>query len=418
MGSGRASGGDWESHRPWWGGDHGLWKRDPEEVLRRIGGGDFAETVFNEPLVSERSFDAEEALEAIKESRGYVFGFPDDVALRYTELLRSTAGINPLPASALVLAGLVKFVRKFGITDGRFVLVVTGGVFTLDEALILAEGRYKTSDGKTAHGLVRYSKRFRIVGVIDSTLAGLDAGGEVLDGRRRGGIPIYATLEEALSENPNAKWLIIGVATPGGKLPDDYKETVVEAIRNGLGVVNGLHHFLSDDPYLKHLARRYGVGIIDVRKIFYNTRIPFTGRINDVKAIKVAVLGTDAAIGKRTVAIMLHESFRRLGLRSVFIAMGQTGWMQGFKYAIVTDSIIDDFVSGAIEDVFYRAWVEERPDVIVTHGEGSLLHPAFPGGFDLMAAARPDFVVLQHAPPREKLSTTSRTFRFHRSRPT
>lgn len=269
----------------------------------------------------------------------------------------------------------------------------------MDEALILAEGRYKTSDGKTAHGLVRYSKRFRIVGVIDSTLAGLDAG-EVLDGRRRG-IPIYATLKEALSENPNAKWLIIGVATPGGKLPDDYKETVVEAIRNGLGVVNGLHHFLSDDPYLKHLARRYGVGIIDVRKIFYNTRIPFTGRINDVKAIKVAVLGTDAAIGKRTVAIMLHESFRRLGLRSVFIAMGQTGWMQGFKYAIVTDSIIDDFVSGAIEDVFYRAWVEERPDVIVTHGEGSLLHPAFPGGFDLMAAARPDFVVLQHAPARK-----------------
>lgn len=101
------------------------------EILRRFYGeseGDFAETVFNEPLVSERSFDAEEALEAIKESRGYVFGFPDDVALRYTELLRSTAGINPLPASALVLAGLVKFVRKFGITDGRFVLVVTGGV--------------------------------------------------------------------------------------------------------------------------------------------------------------------------------------------------------------------------------------------------------------------------------------------------
>ena len=269
----------------------------------------------------------------------------------------------------------------------------------MDEALILTEGRYLTSDGKTAHGLVRYSKRFKIVGLIDSTLAGLDAG-EVLDGRRRN-IPIYATLGEALSENTNVKWLIIVVATPGGKLPQSYREIIEEAIKNGLGIVNGLHEFLSDDPYFKHLARRYGVEIVDVRKIFYNMRIPFTGKIAEVKAIKVAVLGTDAAIGKRTVAIMLHEAFKELGLKSEFIAMGQTGWMQGFKYAIVTDSIIDDFVPGAIEDVFYRAWVEERPDVIVTHGEGSLLHPAFPGGFDLMAAARPDFIVLQHAPARK-----------------
>ena len=246
---------------------------------------------------------------------------------------------------------------------------------------------------------MRYSRRYDVAGLIDSTLAGKDAG-EVLDGVRRG-IPIYASLEEALHENPNAKWLIIGVATPGGKLPENYRKIVEDAIKNGLGVVNGLHEFLSDDPYFKHLARRYGVEIIDVRKIFYEMRIPFTGKIAEVKAIKVAVLGTDAAIGKRTVAIMLHEAFKELGLRSEFIAMGQTGWMQGFRYAIVTDSIIDDFVPGAIEDVFYRAWMEERPDVIVTHGEGSLLHPAFPGGFDLIAAARPDFIVLQHAPARK-----------------
>ncbi len=246
---------------------------------------------------------------------------------------------------------------------------------------------------------MRYSGRYKIVGLIDSTLAGKDAG-EVLDGIKRA-IPIYGTLEEALRENPDAKWLIIGVATPGGKLPQDYRRIIEEAIKNGLGIVNGLHEFLSDDPYFKHLARRYGVEIVDVRKIFYNMRIPFTGKITEVKAIKVAVLGTDAAIGKRTIAIMVHEAFRNLGLKSEFIAMGQTGWMQGFKYAIVTDSIIDDFVPGAIEDVFYRAWVEERPDVIVTHGEGSLLHPAFPGGFDLIAAARPDFIVLQHAPSRK-----------------
>ncbi len=246
---------------------------------------------------------------------------------------------------------------------------------------------------------MRYSGKYKIVGLIDSTLAGRDAG-EVLDGIKRN-IPIYGTIEEALRENPDAKWLIIGVATPGGILPPSYKKIVAKAIKAGLGVVNGLHDFLSDDPYLKRLARQKGVEIIDVRKMFYNLRIPFTGKIEDVKAIKVAVLGTDAAIGKRTTAILLHEAFKALGLKSEFIAMGQTGWMQGFKYCIVMDSIINDFVPGAIEDVFYRAWVEERPDVIVTHGEGSLLHPAFPGGFELIGAARPDFIVLQHAPARK-----------------
>ena len=245
---------------------------------------------------------------------------------------------------------------------------------------------------------MRYSGRYKIAGLIDSTLAGRDAG-EVLDGIKRG-IPVYGTLEEALLENPDAKWLIIGVATLGGVLPPSYKRIVAKAIKSGLGIVNGLHHFLSDDPYLKRLARQNGVEIIDVRKIFYNLRVPFMGKIEDVKAAKIAVLGTDAAIGKRTTAIMLHEAFKALGLKSEFIAMGQTGWMQGFKYCIVMDSIINDFVAGAIEDVFYRAWVEERPDVIVTHGEGSLLHPAFPGGFELIGAGRPDFIVLQHAPGR------------------
>ncbi|WP_267886234.1 DUF1611 domain-containing protein [Thermococcus piezophilus] len=95
--------------------------------------------------------------------------------------------------------------------------------------------------------------------------------------------------------------------------------------------------------------------------MFYNLRISFTGKIEEVSLINVAVLGTDAAIGKRTTAIMLQEAFEKLGKKSSFVAMGQTGWMQGFRYTIVMDSIINDFVAGAIEDVIWRAWAEERP---------------------------------------------------------
>ncbi len=269
----------------------------------------------------------------------------------------------------------------------------------MEKTLILAEGRYNTTDGKTAHGLVRHSKRFRIVGVIDSTLSGKDAG-EVLDGIPRG-IPIYGSFEEAISENPDVKYLIIGVATPGGYLPKVYRDIIKKAIKRGINIVNGLHNFLSDDPEFSRLAKRYKVELIDVRKLYRDMKIPFTGKINEVTSIKVAVLGTDGAIGKRTTAIMLHEAFERLGKKSVFVAMGQTGWMQGAKYCIVMDSIINDFVAGAIEDVIWRAWKEENPDVIVTHGEGSLLHPAYPGGFELIAAGRPDYIILQHAPMRK-----------------
>ncbi len=38
--------------------------------------------------------------------------------------------------------------------------------------------------------------------------------------------------------------------------------------------------------------------------------------------------------------------------------------------------------------------------MIVVEGQGSLLNPAYPGGFEILAAARPDVVVLQHAPAR------------------
>ncbi|WP_010477681.1 pyridoxal-phosphate dependent enzyme [Thermococcus zilligii] len=89
---------------------------------------EIAETPVNEPLVSEISFDLDEAMKAIKESNGYVFGFADDTARRCAELLRFTTGLSVLPASALTVAGLIKFVRKFGVSKGNFVLVLTGGV--------------------------------------------------------------------------------------------------------------------------------------------------------------------------------------------------------------------------------------------------------------------------------------------------
>ncbi|MDX1740821.1 MAG: NAD-dependent epimerase/dehydratase family protein, partial [Rhodothermales bacterium] len=76
-------------------------------------------------------------------------------------------------------------------------------------------------------------------------------------------------------------------------------------------------------------------------------------------------------------------------------------WLQGARYSLMLDSLINDFVTGEIEHAVHAAWSFSSPDVIVIEGQGSLLNPAYPGGFEIIAAARPDAVVLQHAPARK-----------------
>ncbi|MGC8663026.1 MAG: DUF1611 domain-containing protein [Thermoplasmata archaeon] len=267
---------------------------------------------------------------------------------------------------------------------------------TLPRAIILAEGVYGSTNGKTAHGLVRYSKRYEIVGVIDSEFSGMDAG-YVLDGKTRN-IPIFSNVEEALYLKPDI--LIIGAATDGGYLPANYRPFILKAMLNGMNIVSGLHEFLSDDPEFSSMANIMGVQITDVRKMFLKKQEFFTGEIENVKAIKVAVLGTDSAIGKRTTTIMLTEALKDMGYSAIFVGTGQTGWMQGAEYCALIDAMINDFVAGGIESEVVRAWKDHHPDFILIEGQGGILHPAYPGGFEIIAAARPEAIVLQHAPKR------------------
>jgi uncharacterized NAD-dependent epimerase/dehydratase family protein len=76
--------------------------------------------------------------------------------------------------------------------------------------------------------------------------------------------------------------------------------------------------------------------------------------------------------------------------------------MQGARYGVVMDSLINDFVSGEIEHMIWTIWSETRPDVIVLEGQGSMLNPGYPGGFELLAAGRPQAIILQHAPRRRE----------------
>jgi uncharacterized NAD-dependent epimerase/dehydratase family protein len=169
-----------------------------------------------------------------------------------------------------------------------------------------------------------------------------------------------------------------------------------------LNIDCGLHDYLSEDPELVNLVKRYGVKIRDVRKPPPLKKLHFfDGKIEAVKALKVAVLGTDSAIGKRTTASLIVNGLQDSGLRTEMIGTGQTAWMQGAKYGIIMDSLVNDFVAGEIEHAVWTAWREEQPEVIVIEGQGSLMNPAYPGGFEILAAGRPDIIILQHAPARK-----------------
>jgi uncharacterized NAD-dependent epimerase/dehydratase family protein len=272
-------------------------------------------------------------------------------------------------------------------------------------AIVYCQGAFNTPNGKTAHGLVRFTQRYRVLSVVDSKYVGEDAG-EVLDGQPKG-IPIFANIREAVQsagdKRTPATHLVVGLAPDGGRLSPSAREDVKDAIKLGLNLDCGLHDFLSEDPNISELASKKGVRLRDVRKPPPRNQLHFfSGKIEEVSALKVALLGTDSAVGKRTTAWKLVFASREMGISAQMIGTGQTSWMQGAEYCIIMDSLINDFVSGEIEHAVWTAWKEAKPKVIVIEGQGSLMNPAYPGGYEILAAGRPDLVVLQHAPARKE----------------
>ncbi len=279
------------------------------------------------------------------------------------------------------------------------------GAWPEGDAIVWCQGAFLTPNGKTAHGLVRHTRRYRVRALIDARHAGRDAG-QALDGKSNG-IPVVADLPAALAAaraaGGKATHFVIGLAPDGGRLPPQGRSDVLAAIAAGLHVDCGLHDFLSEDPEIAAAAARAGVRLRDVRKPPHRRDLHFfTGRIAEVGALRVALLGTDSAIGKRTTAWLLVDALRAAGVSAELVGTGQTAWMQGARYGIVLDSLVNDFVSGEIEHAVLCAWDEARPQVIVLEGQGSLLNPAYPGGYELLAAGRPQAVVMQHAPARKE----------------
>ena len=271
-----------------------------------------------------------------------------------------------------------------------------------NNAIVITGGFLDTVSAKTAHGLIRGTDRFAIVGIIDAKHPGKDAG-EILDGKKRN-IPVYASISEFVKTSKvKARYCIIGVATKGGVIPETLRATLKEALENGFGIVNGLHEYVSDIQELNDLAVKRGLEIIDVRKPKKIKDLHFwSGKIKEVKCPKVAVLGTDCALGKRTTTRFLVEAMRNAGYKAEMIYTGQTGWMQGAKHGFVFDSTLNDFISGEMEHAVVTCYHETKPDIIFIEGQSSLRNPSGPAGAEWIVSADATSVVLQHNPPRKQ----------------
>lgn len=274
-------------------------------------------------------------------------------------------------------------------------------------AIVLTHGMLDSSNAKTCHGLIRGTERFDILAVIDYKQAGLDAG-EVLDGQKRD-IPIFASVKDYIAANAATKpaYCIVGVALHGGILPEEFKSELFDAIKAGMGIVCGLHTFLSEDPAFSALAAQYGVELIDVRKPKPRSELHFwTGKIYEVRAPRIAVLGTDCALGKRTTCRMLMETCRQHQIKAEMIYTGQTGWMQGYPHGLIFDSTVNDFISGEIERVIVACDQSQQPDVIFIEGQSALRNPNGPCGSEFLLSGDARAVVLQHAPGRMYYDST------------
>jgi threonine synthase len=83
------------------------------------------ETSINEPLINWHSFDGEEALYAIYESKGHAYDVSDKKMLKFAKTLEDKEGLKALPASTAGIIGLTEYLQTNEITNDRFVAIIT-----------------------------------------------------------------------------------------------------------------------------------------------------------------------------------------------------------------------------------------------------------------------------------------------------
>ena len=245
---------------------------------------------------------------------------------------------------------------------------------------------------KTANSVIRYLPE-RTVGVLDRQQAGktvqqiLGFGGD---------IPLVPSMKEGLALRPDA--VLVGIAPQGGRLPEEWRSWLAEALDAGCDVWSGLHTFLGDDPLLAAKARAGQRRIFDLRKPPPDLPVA-SGAAKAVDPYVVLTVGTDCNVGKMTAQLQLTRELNAAGLRTRFVATGQTGIMiEGWGIAV--DAVVADFVAGAAERLVLQG--SDGADIVLVEGQGSINHPGYSAvTLGLLHGSCPDGLILCHQATRE-----------------
>jgi uncharacterized NAD-dependent epimerase/dehydratase family protein len=258
--------------------------------------------------------------------------------------------------------------------------------------LILADGDFGPMTSKTANSVIRYLPD-RTVGVLDRQQAGKIVQ-EILG--FGGSMPVVGSMREGLALGPTA--VLIGIAPQGGRLPSEWRSWLAEALDHGCDLWSGLHTFLGDDPVLAARAAAQGRKILDLRKPPADLPIA-SGLAKEVDPLVVLTVGTDCNVGKMTAQLQITRTLNERGLRTRFVATGQTGIMiEGWGIAV--DAVVADFIAGAAERLVLEG--SRDADIVLVEGQGSINHPGYSGvTLGLLHGACPDALILCHQSSRE-----------------
>ena len=258
--------------------------------------------------------------------------------------------------------------------------------------LIVADGDFAPMTSKTANSVIRYLPD-RVVAVLDRTQAGKTVQ-EVLG--FGGTTPVVGSMTEGLARRPTA--VLIGIAPQGGRLPDEWRAWLAEALDAGCDLWSGLHTFLADDPMLAEKARANGRRLLDLRRPPADLPIA-SGAAKATEAFRVLTVGTDCNVGKMTAQLQLIRALNDRGVRTRFVATGQTGIMiEGWGIAV--DAVVADFIAGAAERITVEG--AKDADVVLVEGQGSINHPGYSGvTLGLLHGSCPEAMILCHQSSRE-----------------
>ncbi|WP_395175441.1 DUF1611 domain-containing protein [Roseibium alexandrii] len=249
---------------------------------------------------------------------------------------------------------------------------------------------------KFARGVLRFCKPHRITGIICPPELARESTRFARQELRRD-LSCFESVQAARAEG--ARCLLIGVC-PTDAVADftqEMRAAMREALADGMTVGNPLHVAPSEDGYFQTRPETW--------QNFVNLRASSGRRLyvgHPRMAYRILTAGNDCSVGKMTAALVLAKELHTLGVRAAFLATGQTGLVINGGIGLPADHLEGDFIAGEVEACIRE--LEDRFDVIVIEGQGSVLHPAYAAvSVGLLNGARPDAVVLCEEPARRHL---------------